>query len=113
MAPYRCRPNPMLAAPIVTLPAPIARHLCADLLSRPEPLGQRLAALLADQIFPGDIRHTVTLPPQALEVLLGVLLEISIDFADDLSAEACGFTEADIHDVIDLHLHHYGPLWDW
>ncbi|MEU0942456.1 hypothetical protein ABZ379_06610 [Streptomyces canus] len=99
MARYRCRPNVMLAALIVTLPTAIARHLCADLFSRPDPAWHLLAA----QLFPGSIRHTLTLPPRDLQDLLGVLLEISIDFSDGtLSPEACGFTEADIHEAIGL-----------
>ncbi|MEV8601034.1 hypothetical protein AB0465_14270 [Streptomyces griseoviridis] len=103
MARCRCRPNVMLAAPIVTLPTAIARHLCADVFSRRDPARHLLAA----QLFPGSTRHT--LPPRDLQDLLGVLLEISIDFSDGtLSPEACGFTEADIHEAIGLHQHHYG-----
>ncbi|MFE0135234.1 hypothetical protein ACFWY6_27230 [Streptomyces sp. NPDC059037] len=42
-----------------------------------------------------------------------MLLDIAIDFYDGtLSPEACGFTEADIQEAIDVHHHHYGPLLD-
>ncbi|MBZ3908596.1 MULTISPECIES: hypothetical protein [Streptomyces] len=113
MAPYRCRPNVMLSAPIVTLPTTIARHLRADLLSRPDPAWHHLAHLVTAQLFPGSARHTLTLPPHDLQDLLGVLLDISIDFSSGtLLPETCGFTEADIHEAIDLHQHHYGPLLD-
>ncbi|MYR64075.1 hypothetical protein GTY54_50370 [Streptomyces sp. SID625] len=97
----------MLAVPIVTLPTVIARHLCADLFSRPDPARHLLAA----QLFPSSTRPTLPLPPRDLQDPLGVLLEISIDLSDGtLSPEACGFTEADIHEAIDLHQHHYGSL---
>jgi hypothetical protein len=113
VARYRCRPNVMLAAPIVTLPTAIARHLCADLQGRWNPDWHRLARLVTAQMFPGSARHTLTLAPRDLQDLLGVLLDIAIDFYDGtLTAKACGFTEADIHEVIDLHQHHYGPLLD-
>ncbi|WP_405776103.1 hypothetical protein OG241_08015 [Streptomyces sp. NBC_01390] len=40
-------------------------------------------------------------------------IAIAIDFYDlTLSPEACGFTEADIQEAIDVHHHHYGPLLD-
>lgn len=114
MARYRNRPNVMLAAPIVTLPTAIARHLCADLLGRPDPAWHRLAHLVTEQLFPGSAHHTVTLAPRDLKDLLSVLLDISIDFYDGtLSAETCGFTEADLHEAIDVHQHHYGPIWDY
>ncbi|WP_328689790.1 hypothetical protein OHA74_11900 [Streptomyces phaeochromogenes] len=42
-----------------------------------------------------------------------MLLDIAIDFCDGtLSPEACGFTEADIQEAIDVHHHHAGPLLD-
>ncbi|MCW2902988.1 MAG: hypothetical protein JWO67_5253 [Streptosporangiaceae bacterium] len=42
-----------------------------------------------------------------------MLLDIAIDFYDGtLSPEACGFTEADIQEAIDVHHHRYGPLLD-
>ncbi|WP_154080493.1 hypothetical protein [Streptomyces mobaraensis] len=45
---------------------------------------------------------------------MGVLLEISSDFpSGTLSAETCGFTQADPHEAIDVHQHHYGPVWDY
>ncbi|TLQ39462.1 hypothetical protein [Streptomyces marianii] len=114
MARYRCRPNVMLAAPIVTLPTAIAHHVCAELAGRPDPAWRLLGRLVAAQLFPGSLRHTITLPPRDLNDLLSVLLDISIDFSSDtLSPEACGFTEADIHEAIDLHQHHYGPLLDY
>ncbi|MFJ3182350.1 hypothetical protein ACIPJN_28725 [Streptomyces sp. NPDC086796] len=114
MVRYRCRPNVMLAAPIVTLPTAIFRHLCADLLGRPDPAWQHLAHLVSAQLFTGSPRHTVTLPPQDLQDLLAVLLEVSIDFSDGkLAPETCGFTQAGIHEAIDLHQHHYGPLQDY
>ncbi|MFD4245804.1 hypothetical protein ACFWP3_30055 [Streptomyces sp. NPDC058525] len=114
MARYRNRPNVMLAAPIVTLPTAIARYLCADLLARPDPAWHPLAHLVTAQLFPGSLRHTLTLPPSELNELLGVLLEISIDFSSGtLSAEMCGFTHADLHEAIDVHQHHYGPIWDY
>ncbi|GLF99927.1 hypothetical protein [Streptomyces yaizuensis] len=73
-----------------------------------------MAHLVAAQLFPGSPRHTVTLPSQDLQDLLAVLLEVSIDFSDGkLASEICGFTEADIHEAIDLHQHHYGPLQDY
>ncbi|MGW0868211.1 hypothetical protein [Streptomyces sp. NPDC002611] len=113
MARCRCRPNVMLAAPIVTLPTAIARHLCADLLGRWDPYWHRLAHLVSAQLFPGSARHTLTLPPRDLQDLLAVLLDISLDFSDGtLTPVTCGFTEADIHEAIDLHQHHYGPLLD-
>ncbi|MFF9436681.1 hypothetical protein ACF1BP_23425 [Streptomyces sp. NPDC014735] len=114
MTRYRCRPNVMLAAPIVTLPTAIARHLCADLLGRWNPDWHRLAHLVTAQLFPGSPSHTLTLPPRDLQDLLDVLLYIAIDFSDGtLTPEVCGFTEADIHEAIDLHQHHYGPLLDY
>ncbi|MFE0369550.1 hypothetical protein ACFW6N_21855 [Streptomyces cyaneofuscatus] len=104
----------MLAAPIVTLPTAIVRHLCADLHSRWDPAWHRLAHLVTEQLFPGSACHTLTLPPQDLQDLLSVLLDISIDFSSGtLSPEACGFTEGDIHEAIDLHQHHYGPITDY
>ncbi|MCX4826801.1 hypothetical protein OG883_45015 [Streptomyces sp. NBC_01142] len=113
MVRYRCRPNAMLAAPIVTLSTAIARHLCADLLSRPDPAWHSLAHLVTAQLFPGSARHTLTLPPRDLQDLLAVLLDISIDFSrGTLTPVTCGFTEADIHEAIDLHQHHYGPPLD-
>lgn len=114
MPPYRCRPNVMLAAPVVTLSTAIARHLCADLLGRPDPAWHRLAHLVTEQLFPGSAHHTVTLAPRDMKDLLAVLLDIAIDFYDGtLSPEACGFTEADIQEAIDVHHHHhYGPLLD-
>jgi len=114
VARYRCRPNVMLAAPIVTLPTAIARHLCADLLGRWDPAWHRLAHLVTAQLFPGSPRHTLTLPSRDLQDLLGVLLDISIDFSGGtLTPEACGVLDADIHEVSDLHQHHYGPLLDY
>ncbi|MEV1042369.1 hypothetical protein AB0J01_38015 [Streptomyces sp. NPDC050204] len=113
MAPYRCRPNVMLAAPVVTLPTAIARHLCAELLGWGDPAWHRLAHLVTGQLFPGGSRHTLTLPPRDLQDLLAVLLSISIDFSSGtLSPEGVGFTEADIQETIDLHHHHYGSLLD-
>jgi hypothetical protein len=53
----------MLAAPVVTLSTAIARHLCADLLGRPDPAWHRLAHLVTEQLFPGSAHHTVTLAP--------------------------------------------------
>lgn len=39
-----------------------------------------------------------------------MLLDIAIDFCDGtLSPEACGFTEADIQEAIDVHHHHSRP----
>jgi hypothetical protein len=102
----------MLAAPIVTLPTAIARHVCTDLLSRWDPYWHRLAHLVAGQLFPGSPRHTLTLAPRDLHELLGVLLDISLDYGEGELDEGCGFAEADIHEVIDSHLHHYGPLMD-
>ncbi|KOU43624.1 hypothetical protein [Streptomyces sp. WM6378] len=114
MVRYRCRPNVMLAAPIVTLPTAIARHLRADLLGRPDPSWHSLAHLVTAQLFPGSACHTLTLPPRDLQDLLAVLLDFSIDFSNGtLTPETCGFTEADIHEAIDLHQHHYGPLLDY
>ncbi|MEO3976733.1 hypothetical protein [Streptomyces sp. CAU 1734] len=114
MARYRCRPNVMYAAPIVTLPTAIARHLCADLLGWGDPAWHDLARLVTAQLFPGSPRHTLTLPPRDLNDLLAVLLDISIDFSDGtLTPETCGFTEADIHEAIDIHQHHYGPIRDY
>ncbi|WP_217226082.1 hypothetical protein [Streptomyces anulatus] len=114
MARYRCRPNVMLAAPSITLPTAILRHVCVDLLDRPDPAWQHLAHLVSAQLFPGSPCHTVTLAAQDLQDLLVVLLETSIDFGDGkLAPEACGFTEDDIHEAIDLHQHHYGPLQDY
>ncbi|WP_328689791.1 hypothetical protein OHA74_11905 [Streptomyces phaeochromogenes] len=63
MAPYRCRPNGRLAAPVVTLSTVIARHLCADPLGRPDPAWHRMAHLATEQLFPGSAHHTVTLAP--------------------------------------------------
>jgi hypothetical protein len=114
VARYRNRPNVMLAAPIVTLPTAIARHACADLLGRSDPYWHRLAHLITPQLFPGSDRHTLTLAPTDLHDLLTVLLDIVLDFyAGELSPEKCGFTEADIQEAIDLHHHHYGPIWDY
>lgn len=113
MARCRCRPNVMLAAPIITLTTAIARHVCADLLGRWHPDWHRLAHLVAAQLFPGSPRHTLTLSPRDLHDMLSVLLDIAIDIGDGtLTPRACGFAEADIHEAIDLHQHHYGPLLD-
>ncbi|MDX3695049.1 hypothetical protein [Streptomyces europaeiscabiei] len=114
MVRYRNRPNAMFAAPIVTLPTVIARHACADLLDRPDPAWHRLAHLITPQLFPGSTRHTLTLAPTDLHDLLAVLLDIVLDFyAGGLSPQSCGFTEADIREVIDLHHHHYPAAWDF
>ncbi|MFE5864295.1 hypothetical protein [Streptomyces virginiae] len=69
---------------------------------------------MAAQLFPGSPRHTFTLPLRDLNDLLSVLLDISIDFSHGpLTPEACGFTEADNREVIYLHQHYYGLLWDY
>lgn len=112
MAPYRVRPNPMLAAPIVTLSTAIARHAYSDLLGRSDPSWHRLAHLVTAQLFPGSARHTLTLAPGDLKDLLIVLLDISLDYAGGELDEACGFSEANIHEAIDSHWHHFGPLLD-
>ena len=118
MSRWRNRPNSILAAPIVTIPDTIARYICAELSGRWDPHWHRLARLVDQQLFPDCARHTLTLGPSDLHDLLTVLLDIIIDFgavlgAGRLSPEACGFTEADIREVIDLHQHHYGPVWDF
>ncbi|MFD9867514.1 hypothetical protein ACFXI8_23825 [Streptomyces niveus] len=72
------------------------------------------AHLITAQLFLVKGRHNLTLAPRDLKDLLVVLLVISIDFSDGMpTPEACGFTEADINEAIDLHQHHYGTLPDW
>lgn len=108
------RPNPMLAAPIVTLPTAITRHVVNDLLDRGDPAWHLLADRVRAQLFPGSPEHTLTLPPTDLLDLLSVLLDISIDYGSgELNPSECGFTEAEIHETIDVHQHHYGPLTDY
>lgn len=109
---YRNRPSCMLAAPILTLPVPIVRTMLSELLSYGQPLTTGVAEAIAPQVGADSPAVTLTLSPTHLDIALGVLLEVSLDMGDGkLDPGRCGFTQGQVHEAIDAHQHHYGPLW--
>ncbi|MEJ8654859.1 hypothetical protein WKI65_44180 [Streptomyces sp. MS1.AVA.3] len=97
--------NSMKAAPVITMPPAIARHVARDASAHPDPGMHALAHAVTQQLHPART-VTLTLAPRDLHDVHCLLLEFAIDLADGfLSTADCGFTLAEVQKTIDAHEH--------